>query len=487
MRNAVLGIMLASAAFGQTRVVELPGKSPVITFRIVFRAGAASDPAGKPGVAALTAAMLAEGGTRDLTYKQIVEAMFPMAASVSAQVDKEMTTFSGATHQDNLEAYYKLLRSMLLEPGWREDDLKRLKDNTVNYLKVSLRGNNDEELGKELLYNLIYEGTNYGRHNLGTISSIQNITLEDVKAYYRRHYTQPNLILGVAGGYSPAFLARVKKDFKQLPASAAAAGPAPRPKPLTASRITIVDKDTRSVAYSLGFPIAVKRGDPDYPALLVAMSYLGPHRSSGGRLYQRMRQLRGLNYGDYAYIEYFPRGMYQFEPSPNLARRSQIFQIWIRPVEPATAKFALRLALYELDRFVKQGLTQEEFDRTRSYLSKYVNLLTKSKRAELGYAIDSAYYGIPDYNSYIKKSLAKLTRDDVNRAIRKHLRADRLEIVAVSRNGEAFKRDLLDPAPSPMQYNSPKPPDILEEDKIVQQWPIGVKDIRVMPLERVFE
>jgi hypothetical protein len=96
----------------------------------------------------------------------------------------------------------------------------------------------------------------------------------------------------------------------------------------------LVEKNTRSVAYSLGFPMDVKRGDPDYPALLLMQSYFGPHRMSGGRLFQRIREIRGINYGDYAYIEYFPRGMFLMDPSPNLARRGQIFQIWIRPVEP---------------------------------------------------------------------------------------------------------------------------------------------------------
>ena len=42
-----------------------------------------------------------------------------MAASVANQVDQEMTTFSGATHVDNLDDYYKLFRAMLLDPGWR--------------------------------------------------------------------------------------------------------------------------------------------------------------------------------------------------------------------------------------------------------------------------------------------------------------------------------------------------------------------------------
>ena len=113
--------------------------------------------------------MLADGGTRELTYKQMKTRLFPMAAGVSAQVDKEMTTFSGATHVDNLAAYYKLLHGMLLDPGWREDDFRRVKDDAINAIKVGLRGNNDEELGKEVLYEDIYQGTPYAHYTGGTV------------------------------------------------------------------------------------------------------------------------------------------------------------------------------------------------------------------------------------------------------------------------------------------------------------------------------
>ena len=156
-----------------------------MTFRIVFTAGAASDPADKPGLAYLTAQMLADGGTKDLTYKQVADALFPMASGVSAQVDKEMVTFSGATHVDNLAAYYKLLKGMLLDPGWREEDFRRVKDDAINAIKVGLRGNNDEELGKEVLYENIYQGTPYGHYTGGTVSSLEKMTLDDLKAFYR--------------------------------------------------------------------------------------------------------------------------------------------------------------------------------------------------------------------------------------------------------------------------------------------------------------
>src|SRR5687767_6200572 len=77
-----------------------PSRSPLVTFRLLFMTGAASDPKGKEGVAALTAAMLAGGGSRSMSYEQIVEAMYPMATGFGWQIDKEMTVFSGTTHLD---------------------------------------------------------------------------------------------------------------------------------------------------------------------------------------------------------------------------------------------------------------------------------------------------------------------------------------------------------------------------------------------------
>jgi zinc protease len=481
--------MMAACATAQIRLIGLPGKSPLINFRVVFTTGSASDPADKPGLAYLTAMMLGDAGSKDLTYRQITDALFPMAAGVSVQVDKEMTAFGGATHVENLDAYYKLLRGMLLEPGWREDDFRRIKDAAINAIRVGLRGNNDEELGKEVLYETIYAGTPYAHYNGGTVSSLEKITLDDVKAFYKGQYVQANLYLGLAGGYSQQFADKVKADFKVLPAGAGFKPRMTHPKPAEGQRMVIVDKDTRSVAFSLGYPIDLTRSTADYTALLLVSSYLGQHRMSGGVLYDRMREKRGLNYGNYAYIEYFPRGMFLMEPPQNVARHHQIFQVWIRPVEPATAKFALRLALFELDKLRKNGMTQESFERTREFLSKYVNVLTKSKRAELGYAIDSNYYGVNPYNEFLKAQLAKLTLADVNRVVKQYIHPELMTMVAVSKNGEELKQLLASESPSPMTYNSPKPAEITEEDKVVERWPLQLKaeDIVVRPVGGVFQ
>ena len=180
----------------------------------MFLTGAASDPADKPGVAALTASMLAQGGTREMTYKQILDAMFPMATSVSSQVDKEMTVFSATTHVDNLEAFYKIFRAMLLDPGWRE-----------RRFRAAARRRHQLPAGRRCAATTT---RNWARRSSTTkstpdiptatttrarSSALQKMTVAGSAAVLPAHYTQDNLILGIAGGYPEAFLERMKKDF----------------------------------------------------------------------------------------------------------------------------------------------------------------------------------------------------------------------------------------------------------------------------------
>ncbi|MCC7156930.1 MAG: insulinase family protein [Bryobacterales bacterium] len=465
-------------------LIALPDHSPLITLRVTYHTGTASDPPGGPGTCWMTALMLSAAGTRRRTYKQILDATFPMAAAVSSIADKEMITFCGETHGDHLGAFFEIFREMILDPGWREDDFRRLRDEAINWLATGLRGENDEELGKEVLHQEIFSGHPYGWQNAGTVSSLEKLTLDDVREFYQRNVLPARVTVGIAGGYperfageaSAGFLSGVKAETRKF-------GPAPEAAHSTA---VFVEKPARGVAISFGFPIDVRRGGPDYLPLLLATSALGQHRMSSGRLFTRMRQLRGLNYGDYAYIEHFPGGMFTLEPAPNVARSRQVFQIWIRPVEPESAHFSLRLALFELRRLVSDGLAQDEFERTRSFLSKHVNLLLSSKAAELGYAIDSEFYGGGHYPAYVRRGLAALTRDEVNAAVRRHLKPGAMRFAIVAENAARLRDQILSGTPSPITYNAPKPQEILAEDKIVETWPVPVHDARIVPVEEVF-
>lgn len=480
---------LAGAKAANVKTVELHSEtSPLIDLSFLFHTGAAQDPEGKKGLAALTAMMIADAGSESMTYSEIREALYPLSAQFQAQVGKEMVRFTGTVHEDNLGEWYDIVSGQLLNPGWREEDFSRVKTRLKNAVSTDLKANNDEELGKEVLYAEIY-GPNhpYGHYNLGAVSDLDGITLDDVKRFYRQQFTQGNLTLGLAGGYGDAFRHRVLSDLTGL-AEGETSIDLPAAPALQGRRAVVVEKETPAVAVSFGFPIDVERGEDDWVALWLARSWLGEHRSSNSHLYQRIREARGMNYGDYAYIEYFPRGMYLTEPGTNLGRRQQIFQVWIRPLRSNNdAIFATRVAMYELEKLIEDGLTREQFENTRNFLSKQVSLLTAGQDRRLGYALDSEYYDIPAFAEYVRQGLADLTLEDVNRAIREHLDPENAVFVFVSKNAEELRGMLATGEPSPIEYNSAKPESLLEEDKIIQEYPLGLDEVEVRPVDQYFD
>lgn len=305
-----------------------PG-SPFVAFNIWVKAGSQNDPQGKEGLASLTANLLSESSTRQDSYEQILAKLYPMAAGYDYNVDKEMTAFSGRIHRDNLETYYSLFKNALLSPAFKEEDFKRIKTQTVSYLKQARRFSNDEELSKELLYWQIFKGTPYEHPEEGYVTSVESITLDDVKAFYARYYTRDNVVVGVGGGYPEDFAARVRTDFDTLPAGKVAPAQKPSPAAGDGVKILIVEKNVISTPISFGFPIPLQRSDPDFYAMMLANSWMGEHRTSVSHLYQVIREKRGMNYGDYSYIEAYPQGYATQVPPTNVCRRSQIFEVWI--------------------------------------------------------------------------------------------------------------------------------------------------------------
>ncbi|HFE64821.1 MAG TPA: insulinase family protein, partial [Caldithrix sp.] len=210
------------------QMVQYPVKDdPTVSFRLWFKVGSMNDPVGKEGLAALTANMITRGATQKHSLEEITDLLYPMAAGINNQVDKEMTIIYGRTHKDNLKDYYAILKEVVMEPAFKEEDFERIKTNTLNYLEKTLRYADDEELGKEVLSEFVYIGTTYQHIEEGYVSGLKNITLDDVKSFYRKLYTRGNLVIGIGGGYDAAFAEQVKKDFSQLPPGASKEVPKP--------------------------------------------------------------------------------------------------------------------------------------------------------------------------------------------------------------------------------------------------------------------
>jgi zinc protease len=202
-----------------------------------------------------------------------------------------------------------------------------------------------------------------------------------------------------------------------------------------------------------------------------------------------IRELRGLNYGDYSYIEAYPEGGERTMPPVNVPRRRQLFEVWIRTVPNANAHFALRAALRELKKLVDGGLARGDFELTRKFLKKYALHFADTTSLRLGYAVDDEFYGLGDegHLARFQRMMDELVLDDVNAAIERHLRYDNLQVAIVSGDAARLARALADEAPSPVTYETPKSAEILAEDREIAAYPLGVTRVVTLPVAEAFE
>ncbi|MFN3782043.1 MAG: M16 family metallopeptidase, partial [Candidatus Kapaibacteriota bacterium] len=177
------------------RIIRMKvSEDPTISFIVWFKVGSQNDPKGKEGLAMLTARLLAEGSTLQNSYEVILDKLYPIASSYSAKVDKEMTSFYGRTHIDNLDEFLPLFKQCITSPAFNQEDFERIRSELLNYLEKELRYSSDEELGKASLYEFIFDGTPYRHISEGTIEGLKNITLDDVKSFYKQYFNKNNFV-----------------------------------------------------------------------------------------------------------------------------------------------------------------------------------------------------------------------------------------------------------------------------------------------------
>ena len=472
----------------EIETVTLPSEgSPLVSLRLLFRAGSIYDPPGKEGLAALTGLLLGQGGTEKRSYNELIDALYPMAASIDVTTDREVTVFSGTIHREKLDEFTELFAEALLQPAFTEEDFSRHKQQLESTLKNTLRAANDELLGLEAMQQVLFDGHPYGHAPTGTVQGLAAITLDDVQAFYASRYTASSLMLGVAGGYPEGYLDALQEILATLPPGDGSEIELPAPAAVEGRDFVLIEKPTASVGIHFGFPLPLTRADADYYPLMVANSYLGEHRTFHGRLMRQLRGKRGLNYGDYSYIEHWHQPPFTMSPTPNVPRRQAFFSVWLRPVRPETAHFALRNALYEVDRLIEHGLDEEEFELTRSFLVNYSKLWAQTLSNRLGFLMDSAFYRMEYYIDEIEERLAELTVEDVNAAVRKYLQSENFKAVFVTDNAGGVQDYLTAETPSPMEYNTPPDEDVLEVDQAIVELQVLPDEFTIVPVEEMFE
>ncbi len=195
-------------------------ETPTIQLQIAIPAGNRYVTKGEEGLADLTAAMMEEGST-SRTTEDIQKELDTLGSSISFNVGTYTTTISIASLAKNIDQTLAIVDEMLFSPAFNDADFKRLQKQAIEGLVYEHQ--KPSWLASQATREVLFKGTFFARSASGTLESVKNLTIEDVKQFYRQNYTPVNTQVISVGDISKAelmaklsFLSEWKGNVPQL-------------------------------------------------------------------------------------------------------------------------------------------------------------------------------------------------------------------------------------------------------------------------------
>ncbi|MGC4082628.1 MAG: pitrilysin family protein [Vicinamibacterales bacterium] len=265
---------------------------PVATVMLLVRRGAASDPVGREGLAALTADMLDEG-TGALSAIEIHEALARVGAQLDSDIGPDATLLTVTVLSRFLKPAVSLLADIVVRPSLREDDFTRVRQLRLHRL-MQLR-DMPGAIADRAFMRLLYGSHPYGHTPLGSDASLSALTIDDVRTYHAANIRPGDATLVVAGDCSHAEIEALAADVFGT-WNGAASSPAPEDVALPQTpRLNIVPRAGAPQSELRIGHVAVARNTPDYHALVAANMVLGGQFVS--RINLNLREHKGFTYG----------------------------------------------------------------------------------------------------------------------------------------------------------------------------------------------
>ncbi|MEC8725476.1 MAG: pitrilysin family protein [Pseudomonadota bacterium] len=423
---AVLGIKLsvftAAQAADIKKVISSKGieawfvqdsSVPLIAMNFVFRGvGSVTDPEGREGLAKMSAALLDEGAG-ELQAAEFQKKLEEIAARLSFSAGRDNYSGRLSTLVSERDQAFNLLKLSLNRPRFDERPVERIRDqfyaSLIRNVEVPQR-----VLGRKWS-ETVFAGHAYSRPSDGTKASIASITKADLNTFVSTRFTRDRLIVGVVGDISEAELGRrLDQVFGGLPKIGRTFN-VPDVVPTGAGKTIVVKMSIPQSAILLGHA-GIKREDPDwYAALLVSRIFGGGGLSS--RLYEEIREKRGLAYSVYSYL--------------NPMQKSALV-VGSVATKNARAGESLSLIKAEWDQLSKKGVSAEELRDAKTYTNGSFPLRLGSSRgiAELLVGMQLSKLG----ENYIEERpslINAVTLEDANRVARRVYDVKKLTTVVV--------------------------------------------------------
>ncbi len=396
----------AQVYFVESRVV------PIVDIQIDFAAGGAYAPDDKAGLAGLTHGLL-DTGAGELDEEKIADRLADIGARLGGSVDQDRASISlrSLSSAREREAALELMRLVLQQPMFPAAALEREKARSIAGIREA--DTRPGSIAAKRFAAALYPGHPYGR--LPTAESVDKITRDDLLAFYRAHYGARRAVVSIIGDLARAEAEAIAQRLTAgLPDAPARAG---LPDAAMPARTTLrVEHPATQAHIHLGLP-AVRRGDPDYYALLTGNYILG----GGGfvsRLMKEVREKRGYAYSVYSHFQPLQ------QPGP--------FQIGLQ-TKREQASDALKVVEEVLAEFLASGPSEDELKAARRNLADGFPLRIDSNRKLLDHIAVVGFYDLPlDYLDDFPRRIEAVTTAEIRAAFRRHIKPEHLVTVIVA-------------------------------------------------------
>ncbi|MGC4096908.1 MAG: pitrilysin family protein [Nitrospira sp.] len=399
---------------------------PLVTITATMRTGSWLDPTDKIGLAAMTGAVMRTGGGGGLSAEQVDTELEQLAADVSIGIGRQ----SGSASLDilskdvnrGLEIFAGLIRTPAFDPARVElaklqaiEGIRRRQDNPGSIV------------GREFAKMLYGAGHPSARES--SLDSVKRITRDDLASFHRNTIHPNGMILGVTGDFKRdemvASLRQAFGNWKQGAVPELRISDVPETE-LSKSVVRFVGKDTSQAHLRVGH-LSIKENDPDYVALAIANDILGGS-SFRSRLFNDVRTKRGLAYsvGSRLNTGMHDQGVWLMRAETKLVSTQEVIERFVANIERMRA----------------EPVTDAELAEAKeAYVNSFVFSFS-SPSAIVSRLVELEYDGLPkDFLQQLRAKVVRLTKEDVLAAAKKHLRPDRLRIIAVG-SGQALPKAL---------------------------------------------
>ncbi len=407
MSSAAAKARVAPARFeldgGALAMLEASHAVPLVSFVVALRCGSALDPTGREGLTRLTMRMLRRG-CEGMTSEQIDFRIDALGAEMAVDTSPSTVAIHAQVIARNVDAFVDLLAKLLSTPTFPEDELGRLRRETI--AEIIEARDNDRAIAQKAMQRTLFEGHAYGRSPGGRTDTVERVTRDEVLAWYRKHVVQGNVVIGIAGDVTAARAPELaRRLIAALPKGGPTADEVPEPSMKPGRRLLVVDKPERTQTQILVGTMGTSPHDEDHVPLVVSNAVFGGTFTS--RLMREVRSKRGWSYGASA------RTM--------IDRRRQGWIMWTFPSSEDAAP-CLKLTLELMAQWVEAGVTPREVAFIQRYLVRSHAFEVDTAPKRLHQALDVELLALPaDYHSGWVERVRAVTAESATAAVKSRI------------------------------------------------------------------